>query len=143
MFSIFTNNLAGKDKMDSLLFGDGSWDDPDVVEAIKLFFVDMNKDGYLIPSTNAVSYHDGNALFYNGLAAMHMTGTWLIGEILDNTTFDTGFFFFPSIDGKPILPPAGLGSGYFVSSSTNILKRPSLSWISCSIQRTRASGWKI
>ncbi|MBZ0301651.1 MAG: extracellular solute-binding protein [Anaerolineae bacterium] len=118
MFSIFTNNIAGKDKMDSLLFGDGSWDDPDVIEAIKLFFVDMNQAGYLTPSTNAVSYDDGNGLYFNGQAAMHMTGSWLIGQILDNTTFPTGFFFFPSIDGKQILPPAGLGSGYFVSSAT-------------------------
>lgn len=117
-FSVFTNNVAGKDKMDDLLFGDASWDDEAVVDAIQLFFVDMNQAGYLTPSTNAVSYDDGNALFYNEQAAMHITGTWRIGPILENTTFSTGFFFFPSINGNPALPPAGLGSGYFVSSQS-------------------------
>ncbi len=29
-----------------------------------------------------------------------------------------GFFFYPPIQGKPIAPPAGLGSGYFVSKAT-------------------------
>ena len=28
-----------------------------------------------------------------------------------------GFFFYPPIQGKPIAPPAGLGSGYFVSKA--------------------------
>ncbi len=118
-FSIMANNIAGKEKLDKVLYGDGTWDDPDFVKSIQLFFVDMNKAGYLLPDTTAIKYTDGNAFFYSGKAAMHMTGTWLISEITDNAKdFETGFFFFPSIEGKPVLPPGGLGSGYFVSSKT-------------------------
>jgi raffinose/stachyose/melibiose transport system substrate-binding protein len=118
-FSIMTNNLLGKDRIEEALFGEGRWDDPDVIRGIQMFFVDMNQAGYFIPETTAVSYEDGNALFYNGMAAMHMTGTWLIGDIVENMPdTNVGFFFFPSIDGGEVLPPGGLGSVYFISSAT-------------------------
>jgi raffinose/stachyose/melibiose transport system substrate-binding protein len=49
---------------------------------------------------------------------MHMTGTWLIGDTMNNTDANIGWFFFPSIDGSEVLPPGGLGSVYFISSKT-------------------------
>ncbi len=122
-FSIMANNIAGKDKLDKVLFGDDSWDDPDFVKAIQLFFVDMNKAGYFLKDTTAIKYEDGNAVFYAGKAAMHMTGTWLLSEMTNNAKdFEVGFFFFPSIEGKPVLPPGGLGSGYFVNAKTKYPK---------------------
>lgn len=116
LFSVYLNNVAGKAKVENLLLGGGSWDDPDVVEAIKLFFVDMNEAGYLIPDASAVSYDDAIALFNGGQAAMHISGTWAIGDIAD-APFEVGSFFLPKADGGA-LPPAGLGSGFFVSSKT-------------------------
>jgi raffinose/stachyose/melibiose transport system substrate-binding protein len=117
------NNIAGKDKLNKVLFGDGSWNDPDFVNAIQRFFVDMNKAGYFLKDTTAISYEDGNAVFYSGKAAMHMTGTWLLSEMTNNAQgFDVGFFFFPSIDQKPVLPPGGLGSGYFINAKTKYSK---------------------
>ncbi|HEX2979186.1 MAG TPA: extracellular solute-binding protein [Anaerolineaceae bacterium] len=118
-FSILANNVAGKDKLDKVLFGDGSWEDPDFVKAVQLFFVDMNEAGYFLKDTTAISYEDGNAVFYAGDTAMHITGTWLLSEVTNNATdFEPGFFFFPSIEGKPVLPPGGLGSGYFVNAKS-------------------------
>jgi raffinose/stachyose/melibiose transport system substrate-binding protein len=122
MFSIMASNIAGKEKLAKAISGKISWTDPDFVEAIRIFFVDMNKKGYLIPQPNAVSYDDGSRLFYNGKAAMHMTGTWLIDDIEKNMKAPVGFFPFPSINGKPVYIPAGLGSGYFVSSKTKYSK---------------------
>jgi raffinose/stachyose/melibiose transport system substrate-binding protein len=117
LFSVYLNNLAGKAKMEDLLLGTGSWDIPPVVEAIKTFFVDMNKAGYLIPDCTAVKYDDAINLFNAGQAAMHISGTWAIGQIEGKGSFDVGWFFVPKPDGGA-LPPAGLGSGYFVSSKT-------------------------
>jgi len=117
-FSIMANNIAGKEKIDKVLFGDGTWDDPDFIKAIQTFFVDMNKAGYFPPDPVAIKYEDGNALFYSGKAAMDITGSWLITEMVEAKDFEVGFFFFPSIEGKPILPPAGLGSGFLISSKT-------------------------
>jgi raffinose/stachyose/melibiose transport system substrate-binding protein len=118
-FSLVTNNLIGPTGIDNILHGDGRWDTPEIAKAIQLFFVDMNKAGCFIPDTTAVKYDDGNSLFYSGKALMDFTGSWLIADITTNVKdFEVGWFFFPSIDGKPTYPPAGLGSGYFVSAAT-------------------------
>jgi raffinose/stachyose/melibiose transport system substrate-binding protein len=118
-FSLFANNIAGKKKIWDTVAGKVSWKDPDYVRAVQLFFVDLCKAGYFIQDSASVSYDDGNALFYSGQAAMHMTGTWLISGMTTNVKdFEVGAFFFPSIDGKPVYPPAGVGSGYFVSAKT-------------------------
>ena len=118
-FSIMANNIAGKEKIEEVLFGEGTWDDPDFVKAIQLFFVDMNEAGYFLPDTTVITAEEGNAIFYSGQAAMDMTGSWMISELNDAVEdFEVGFFAFPSIEGKPVLPPGGLGSGYFISSKT-------------------------
>ena len=46
------------------------------------------------------------------------TGTWLISDLSQKAPFEVGFFPFPSIDGSPVAPPAGVGSGYFVSAKS-------------------------
>lgn len=118
-FSIMANNIVSKEKLDNVLFGDGSWNDPDFVKAIKTFFVDMNQAGCFLDDTTAISYEDGNAVFYAGQAAMDITGTWLLSEMSNNANdFEVGFFFFPSIEGNPVMPPGGMGSGYFVNAKT-------------------------
>jgi raffinose/stachyose/melibiose transport system substrate-binding protein len=118
MFSSFTNVLAGKEGMDSLLAGETPWTDDAVVQAIQMAFVDLNEAGYYIPSPNAVAYPDGNALFYTGQAAMHHTGMWLYGDIIANSDFEVGFFALPAIGDKEPLPPGGMGSAVMISSAT-------------------------
>ncbi len=120
LFSVFAGNIAGRDKLAAAISGEVPWNDPDFVEAIQLFFVDMNQAGYLIPDVNAVTYDDANMLFYSGKAATNITGTWMVQDYTDPEVMPdpVGFFFYPSIRGKPIAPPAGLGSGYFISKAT-------------------------
>jgi raffinose/stachyose/melibiose transport system substrate-binding protein len=117
LFSIYVNNLMGLEDVSTLLFEDGSWEDERVVQAIQSFFVDMNQAGYLIPEVTAVNYDDSAALFYNGIAATMITGTWLIDPVVENVDFPVGWFFVPSPVGDP-LPPAGVGSGYFINAQT-------------------------
>lgn len=125
MLSVFAGYLAGKDKLAAAISGEVPWNDPEFVEAIQLFFVDMNQAGYFIPEVNAVTYDDANLLFYSGQAAMNLTGTWMVGDYTNPEVMPdpVGFFFYPPIQGKPIAPPAGLGSGYFVSKDVPALKR--------------------
>jgi raffinose/stachyose/melibiose transport system substrate-binding protein len=120
MFSMTVNNLIGREGLDDILYSDGRWDSPEIQRAIQLFFVDMNEAGCFIPDSAAVSYDDANTAFYSGQALINMTGTWLISETNENAKdFEVGWFFFPAIDNKPTFPPAGLGSGYFISSKTD------------------------
>jgi raffinose/stachyose/melibiose transport system substrate-binding protein len=116
-FSVFCGNVAGKQKTAQAISAEVPWTDPDFVRAIQIPFVEMREAGFYNPDINAVNYDDANLLFYSGQAAMHLTGTWMIGDYTnpDFMPDPVGFFFYPSVDGKPISPPAGLGSGYFIS----------------------------
>jgi raffinose/stachyose/melibiose transport system substrate-binding protein len=118
IFSLFMNNAVGKEKLEQMMSGAASWDDPATVDAIKTWFVDANAAGHLIPSVNAVNYDDSGNLFKNGDAGMMVTGTWLISDISANAKFKPGWFFLPKKGGGDPLPPAGLGSGYFVNAKT-------------------------
>lgn len=117
IFSLYANNIVGKSDLEAMIAGDASWDDPRVVASIEPFFVDMNEAGLLAPSVNAVNYEDSINLFTTGLGGMMVTGTWLI-QAMNDSGLDVGWFFLPAPDGMTTLPPAGLGSGYFVSAGT-------------------------
>jgi raffinose/stachyose/melibiose transport system substrate-binding protein len=116
LFSIGVSNVLGKVGLDNILYGDGRWDTPDVVDVIDLFFRNFVESGYYPEGVNAITYDEANALFNSGKAAMNPTGTWLVSEIVQAAQdFEVGFFPFPSIDGSGISPPAGVGAGWFVA----------------------------
>lgn len=116
-FSLYANNFVPQDKLEAMIAGTESWEAPEVVAAIQAMFVDMDAAGYLNPSVNAVAYDDANILFSSGMAGMTMTGSWMINQFKD-TTFQTNSFFLPAPEGGTTLPPAGLGSGYFITSAS-------------------------
>jgi raffinose/stachyose/melibiose transport system substrate-binding protein len=117
LYSIGISNLLGREGLDNILYGEGRWDTPEVEEAIELFFRDFVEKGYYPEGVNAITYEDANTLFYAGKAAMNMTGTWLVSEIVETVQdFEVGFFPFPSIDGSSISPPAGVGAGSFIAA---------------------------
>lgn len=120
IFSTFAGNSAGRQTLAAAISGEVDWTRPELVTAIETPFVEMREAGCFNPDPNAISYDDANLLFYAGQAAMHLTGTWMVADYSDPASMPdpVGFFFYPSIDGGPIAPPTGLGSGYFVSSAT-------------------------
>src|SRR5215208_6612327 len=123
MFSIGVSNVLGREGLDEILYADGRWDTPEVVEAIHLFFRDFVESGYYPQGLSALNYDGANALFYTGEAAMNPTGTWLVPEIVQTVQdFEVGFFPFPSIEGSGISPPAGVGSGLFVAKEASTLQ---------------------
>lgn len=141
-FSVFAGNIAGREKLAQAISGEVPWNDPDFVRAIEIPFVEMNQAGYFIPEVNAVTYDDWQALFLAGQAAMSLTGTWQISEYSnpENMEDPVGFFFYPSIDGNPIAPPSGLGSGYFVSSKTQH-PEAATQFLDCLFSEENAQFW--
>ncbi|MDQ3590698.1 MAG: ABC transporter substrate-binding protein [Actinomycetota bacterium] len=118
IFSIGVSNVLGREGLDNILYGDGRWDIPEVVDVVDLLFRDFVESGYYPDGVNALTYDDTNALFYSGQAAMCPTGTWLVSTIVDSVRdFEVGFFPFPAIDGSGISPPAGVGGGLFVANN--------------------------
>jgi raffinose/stachyose/melibiose transport system substrate-binding protein len=116
-FSLYANNFVPQERLEAMIAGAEPWTAPEVEAAVQAMFIDMQEAGFLNPSVNAVSYDDANNLFMTGLAAMTMTGSWMI-PVFKDTEFQAGMFFLPAPAGKTTLPPAGLGSGYFISSAT-------------------------
>jgi raffinose/stachyose/melibiose transport system substrate-binding protein len=117
-FSMAVSNVLGRKGLDDILYGNGSWNTPEVVKAIDVFFHQFQQSGYFPKGTNGIGYDDANALFYGGKAAMLPTGTWLVSDLSQKAPFKVGFFPFPSIDGSAVAPPAGVGAGWFVSKSS-------------------------
>ncbi len=117
LLSMALSSDIGSDGMEALFNGEKSWDSPEVVSALQIW-QDFNESGYLPESPTAVDYDSSLALFFSGDAAMVPTGSWLVGEIDDNTDFKVGYIPFPAPDGPGIFT-GGLGSGPFISSGTS------------------------
>jgi raffinose/stachyose/melibiose transport system substrate-binding protein len=115
--SMALGSEIGSSAMADIINGDASWDSPEVASAFQLW-ADYNEQGFLPKSPTSVNYDSANSLFYSGDAAMVPTGSWLVGEIDDNTDFNVGYIPFPSTDGQGIFT-GGLGSGPFVSAATS------------------------
>lgn len=116
-FSMALSSRIGSDGMAELFEGDASWNSPDVVAALKIW-EDWNEAGYLPPTPTAITYDNGNALFFSGEAAMVPTGSWLVGDIeAAGVDFEVGYMPFPSETG-PGIWTGGLGSGPYISANT-------------------------
>lgn len=118
--SVFYTAVAGKDKITEVLEKKASFDQPIFAEALDTFY-QLIKDGYVSPNPLSVSYDDGNKEFYSGKAAMRITGTWMVGGMVENMKDNVGFFILPSV--KPELPltaPGGIGGAMVVSGKTKV-----------------------
>jgi len=118
LLSMALSSEVGSDGMMKFISGETPWNDPAVVNALKVWS-DMYEQKLLTPSPTAVGYDNANALFYSGKAAMNPTGSWLAQEIERQSKgkFEVGFIPFPSTTGKGIFS-GGLGSGTFVSANS-------------------------
>jgi raffinose/stachyose/melibiose transport system substrate-binding protein len=117
LLSMALSSAVGPAGMKALLDGHKSWNSPKVTSSLALWD-DYNKAGYLPNSPTSVDYDGATAMFYSGKAAMIPTGSWLVGEIDDNTNFPVGYIPFPAAHGPGVFA-GGLGSGPFISANSN------------------------
>jgi raffinose/stachyose/melibiose transport system substrate-binding protein len=116
--SVFYNAAAGKDKITKVLNQEETFDQPIFAEALDEFYALIEK-GYVSSNPLSVSYDDGNKEFFSGKAAMRITGTWMVGEMVENLNEDVGFFLMPSIDPNlPLMAPGGIGGAMVASGTT-------------------------
>jgi raffinose/stachyose/melibiose transport system substrate-binding protein len=115
--SVFYNAMAGKDKITQVLNKEAGFDQPEFAQGLD-HFADYLKN-YGSPSPLAVSYDDGNKEFFSGKAAMRITGTWMVGGMVENMQDNVGFFLVPSIDPNlPLMAPGGLGGAMVASAKS-------------------------
>jgi len=116
--SVYYNAFAGKDKITQVLNKEAGFDQPEFAEALD-HFAQLFKDGLASPNPLAVSYDDGNKEFFSGKAAMRITGTWMVGGMVENMQDNVGFFLMPSINPElPLQAPGGLGGAMVASAKS-------------------------
>jgi raffinose/stachyose/melibiose transport system substrate-binding protein len=116
--SVFYTAMAGKDEITKVLNKEASWDQPIFAEALDTFY-NLIKLGYVSPNPLSVSYDDGNKEFFSGKAAMRITGTWMVGDMVKNLQDNVGFFLMPSINPDlPLMAPGGLGGAVVASAKS-------------------------
>lgn len=116
LLSMVLSSELGSAGIEALIDGDASWDSPEVIAGLELL-KKFNDNGCFTPSPAAVTYDNGNALFYSGQAAINPTGSWLVQDTERNVDFEVGYMPFPASDGPGVFS-GGLGAGLFVSAAT-------------------------
>lgn|GEM_PF-2441107 len=113
-------SYLGKEKAEEAMFRGGSWDMPEVREALQKAFVEWPKRNFYPPNFVALGYDEGNMFFYQQKAVMHPEGNWMIGGYVENVKdFEIGVFLWPRPkEGEPSCTIFFCGSGYVISNST-------------------------
>jgi raffinose/stachyose/melibiose transport system substrate-binding protein len=121
-FSMVVNNMLGPDAVDQLLrANEGSWDSPEVVDAMNTYFVEMRDAGCFSDDVNALTNDDANALFTSGQSLMYPSGSWWVQNITPETMPDMEVQFvpFPALEGgEGSFWVSGVGSAYYISAAS-------------------------
>ncbi len=120
-FTMPLHNVMGVERMTEMLFGDeADWTQPDVVRAVEIWDRDMRDAGCFLDDVNGLDWQGQQDLFYAGEALLFPTGTWVVGEILENMP-GTNVEMVPFMaveEGGPRVYTTGMGSAFFISSAT-------------------------
>lgn len=122
-FSMMTTNMIGPDALQALLYeNQGSWDSPEIVEAINTYFVELKDAGCFSEDANALTQDDALAMFLSGQSLMFPTGSWEIqnftGEQVPEGTEITMMPFPEPEGGQGSYWVSGVGSAYYISANS-------------------------
>lgn len=116
----FWGECAGPDKINDILFGNGRWDDPVIIEATKKLVAE-NKAGLFGPNSLAIGYRDNLGSFFRGEIPMTFTGTFFFPDWLKDVgdkINDFGAFALPNPCGGKIYPTESIAGGWYVNAKT-------------------------
>ncbi|MEO1248907.1 MAG: extracellular solute-binding protein [Pseudomonadota bacterium] len=119
--SMLFGRFAGPEGVEEVMFGDGAWTDEPFVASMQAL-QDMAKDGYFGPNPIATGYPEVMDAFWRGEIPMTFTGPWVIDGAIENLGDEISKFSVfqvpPLADGQSIYPTEDIGSGWYVSAST-------------------------
>ena len=122
IFAPFVQAAVGRKGMEKLLFGDGKWTDPAIVEATNRMIA-LAKDGFIDMSGLALDYTEAIGRFLEGKNPIWTGGVWANAAISDafGGSDNYGFFTIPPWDNSiPIGYPGGIGSLYSIAASSAV-----------------------
>lgn len=121
-FSMVVNNMIGPDAVQDLLENnEGSWDSPEIVDAINTYFVELRDAGCFEDTVNALTNDDAAALFQSGQALMYPTGSWMVQQFTPEAMPDmeVQMMPFPALEGgEGSFWVSGVGSAYYISATS-------------------------
>ncbi|SDO32952.1 raffinose/stachyose/melibiose transport system substrate-binding protein [Paenibacillus sp. yr247] len=111
--------VAGRKKVEEVLYGKGKWNDPEMVKATETLNDWVNK-GFIVKEAVSLTFPDAKAQFLDKKAAMYASGTPTITDIASMKLEDSiGHMTFPSfIEGQKTNPTGGLGYSWVVPKNT-------------------------
>ena len=121
-FTMPVHNYMGVDAMEKLLFeGEGSWNTPEMVEAVNVFYKTLKDADCFEADANGIDWDQMNEMMYNGEALMIPTGTWIVGNLLNSASqYEFEIMPFPAIEGGAggRVYTAGMGSAWAISANS-------------------------
>ena len=110
---------AGRDNVVKALKGELPWTDQIFVDSINCL-KDMWQKGWISDkNSHAISDNDASALWYSGMAATRMTGTWAISDFSRNVPFSYSAVAFPAMnDEVTAAVPIGAGGCVAINADT-------------------------
>ncbi len=124
MFYTMASTSAGIEKMDEIAYGDGRWDDPTILHALKEF-KGIYDAGYLPPNALAIDYIEGSTLFWQGIAAMNPDGSWMMSyteQLAKESGLKFDIFELPPLSDERVGLPLNVGSAYAINADTKYPK---------------------
>lgn len=115
-----TSRVVGEDVYDSALKGESSFDTPEWIAAFEKV-EELADHNCVNESINAVDDNEGAQLFFQGQAAMHAIGSWLVSWAIDEAP-DLSFDFvnWPEMDGAGDQGSViGVVTGYVVNAKSD------------------------
>ncbi|WP_026572852.1 ABC transporter substrate-binding protein [Bacillus sp. UNC438CL73TsuS30] len=115
LFGVMLESVAGTEKVENLLYGNGKWNDPEIVKVAEMMN-DWVKKGYIAKESVTQTQADSKFRFLGKKAAMEAEGTYLITDLAaQSLQKSVNMFMMPSfIDGKTAKPVGGIGLTWVV-----------------------------
>lgn len=124
LFSTLADRVTGTDWFNGLATGESKFTDPEFIQALETMkeLVDLKAFN---PDINSIDEGQGESLFYNRNAAMHISGSWflprLVQEAPEEIVANTGIAFLPAIaGGKGEARAAAGGGGWSYAINSNL-----------------------
>ncbi len=141
-FSLILGLTAGLEAEQDVFFGDTPWTNP-AFRAAAENFQDWAERGLFPRGFNGIGYDEANALFLSGRAAMTITGTWVLQDMIRGAEFDLGVFMLPPMaDGVPSGTMWGEGSQWQLSATaSDDVKDAAAAYLDCLLSDASREVW--
>lgn len=142
-FSLILGLTAGKQTEEDVFFGDTPWTNEAFVEAATVF-QDWAENEWFPRGFNGIGYDEANALFLSGRAAMTITGTWVIQDMIRGSdNIELAVFMLPPIaEGAEPGTMWGEGSQWQISASADeATKNAAAAYLDCLVSDDSRKIW--